>query len=585
MKRFLIALLILVALLCSCEKESEQGSQSQSSALGSESSESFSTESLESIESSESVESESQSQLVTITYDAGVGGTIEGEAVQTLEVGATTTEIKLRANKGYKFLGWSDGGKKMHRSDVATQTITYTATYERFHIVKYTVNNSAQGRIYGVTYQRITDGESTVSVTALPRAGFRFAGWSTGEKSASLQLTPSEDMSVEAIFERVSLELPALIVNTVGSAPIVSKKDYLSCSVTIENAGEFCFDGLSAQVRGRGNTSFEVDKKSYKIKLDKGADLFGNGKAKDWTLISNHFDLSLIRNYLAYSVASKFSALESTTTTQFVDLYINDQFQGVYLLCEQVEAGKNRVDITESVEVDTGYLIELDSRADGIGFFCEGKFHVIKSPDTDDYYFTDEHKAFISDYLTRCMNAIKGGNYDEIEALIDTESFAQAYIVFETFKCVDVGYSSFYMYKDVDGKLICGPVWDFDRSLGNVRDRDEATRYDVLWAIVENPWFRNLMQVEEFRALVCERLDEYLPTIRATLDGCYAYVESRPIAFNRNFERWDILGTWVWPNPDELLELESWQEQVDFTKDYLEKSLAFMVQSYPSTSE
>lgn len=586
MKRFLFILLISLAFLCSCEKAPIESSQRESvSRFESESVSSTESASESSSEVESSSESELPSNLVTVTYDAGEHGTISGEAIQTLEKGATTSKVRVVANNGYKFIGWSDGNTKASRSDVAEVSVTYVATYQKYHAIKYSVNNASYGKISGFVYQRVTDGESTSVVTAVPHNGYRFVGWSTGEKSASLQLTPSEDMSVEAIFERVSLELPALIVNTVGSAPIVSKEDYLNCTVTVENAGELSVSLLEGQVRGRGNTSFEVDKKSYKIKLDKGFDLFGNGKAKDWTLISNHFDLSLIRNYLAYSVASKFSALESTTSTQFVDLYINEQYQGVYLVCEQVEVGENRVDITESVEIDTGYLIEMDGRIDGDGFFYDDKFYAIKSPDTDDYYFTEEHTAFISDYISRCMNAIKGGNYAEIEALIDTESFAQAYIVFETFKCVDVGYSSFYMHKDVDGKLVCGPVWDFDRSLGNVRDRDEATRYDVLWAAVANPWFKNLMQVEEFRALVCTRLDEYLPTIRATLDECYAYVESCSNAFNRNFERWKILGTWVWPNPDELLELESWQQQVDFTKDYLEKSLAFMAQSYPSTSE
>ena len=170
------------------------------------------------------------------------------------------------------------------------------------------------------------------------------------------------------------------------------------------------------------------------MKFDEPIDLFGNGEARTWTLIANHTDLSLIRNYLAYSIAAIFDTQEYTSKTQFVDLYLNGEYRGVYLVCEQVEVHSSRVNIAESGELDTGYLIELDSREEGIGFYLNDKFYAIKSPDTDGRLYTEAHGEFIKSYLVKCIEAISNDDYEKIESLIDTKSFAQAYIVFELFK-------------------------------------------------------------------------------------------------------------------------------------------------------
>ena len=163
-------------------------------------------------------------------------------------------------------------------------------------------------------------------------------------------------------------------------------------------------------------------------------------------------------------------------------VYLNGEYIGVYLLCEQIEVQKTRVNIKESTWVDTGYLIEMDGRGDGTGFHANFKFYAIKTPDPDLPTFTPEHKAFIKDYLEQCFEALKSDDFSEVENLMDVRSFAQAYVVYELFNCVDVGYASFYLHKDQGGPLRCGPVWDFDRSLGIVGNTHGAKDYDALKA-------------------------------------------------------------------------------------------------------
>ncbi len=581
MRKITVIFAILVAFLfifCSCEPFLQESSSSSSNE---ESSEGVSDVGSES-------ESETQidtSSFPTIKYISEEGGTIIGLGEQRVAIGERTEEVRVKANSGYRFIGWNDGIMLMRRSDVVSSDMTYIARFEKFHTVTFACD-SKQGTISGKAIQQIVSGETTSEVTASARAGFKFLCWDNGEVSPTITITPTDSTKITAIFVPSSLQFPSLYIETKDSAPIVSKEEYLSCYITVSNTSEdYAMERALGQVRGRGNTSFQVDKCSYKIKFDERVDLFGMGEARDWALISNHFDLSLVRNYLAYAVASKFETQQFASKNQFIDLYINGEYRGVYLACEQVEVQENRVNITEgSKEEDTGYLIELDSRAEDRGFYVFGKFHAIKTPNPNKGELSAEQTTYIFKYVSKAHSTILKKSWSEVCELVDVESFAEAYVIYELFKCVDVGFASFFMYKEAGGKLAVGPVWDFDRSMGNVGNNESARRYDSLWARKDNIWFLGLFMHEEFEALVCEKLEKYLPTIRQTLEACYIYLEAHEESFNRNFERWDILGGYVYPNPSELNRLQTWREHLDWNKEYLNKSIDFLLETYPPIS-
>jgi hypothetical protein len=355
-----------------------------------------------------------------------------------------------------------------------------------------------------------------------------------------------------------------------------------------------------AQVRGRGNTSWEEsDKKPYKLKFETKTDLFGHGKAKDWTLIPNYTDKSLVRNYLTYMTAKEFSHLVETPDVTLIELWVNEEYRGVYLLCEQIEVGEGRVDVTESYSaIDTGYLIELDGRGDGIGFrvhtslACNQgpnggsyeRIYVVKFPDPDSEFFKKSHIDYIKAYVENCMRALEGNDYEKVKQLIDVDSFAQAYIIFEVFRGADVGWSSFFVHKDAGGKMECGPVWDFDRAMGNIDYNRDALNLDNLYAKNNNEWFYGLLRFEEFEALVTKYLHEYKSTIEATLSESFNYIFSCPQAFNRNFEKWDILNIYVRPNCSEMTKIKTWEGQVEYVRTYLANSLAYMLEQYPSAT-
>jgi hypothetical protein len=519
---------------------------------------------------------------VKVSYEATEGGMIVGTEIQTLSQGDTTTQVEAIPYEGYRFVKWDDGTLSPSRTDIAHSKATYKAIFVKVCSLSITYNKD---ECYFTTdaqsLSQIDAGtEVTLEVTARP--GYKFVGWSNGETNAKTTIKVNENTEISPIFEKTTCKMPIIEINTVNGVGINSTSAFVGCTVNLSNTdnGQEVIN-LGAQIRGRGNSSWNMPKKSYKIKLNNAISLFGFGKEKDWTLIANYCDKSLVRNYLAYSVALQFSELHETSRCQLVEVYLNSEYLGVYLLCEQVEAGDNRVEVDENTSnVDTGYLVELDGRADGTCIAVGGRTYVVKHPDPETE-LTEAHKAYITDYMSKCLSTLKTGTYEQVCELMDVKSFAQAYIVFELFKCADVDWSSFYLHKDAGGKLECGPIWDFDIAIGNIDFNDSAQPSDSLYARNTSHWFYYLFTHKQFEDLVRDTLKEYAPKIESCLEDCYSYIYALPEdAFDRNFAKWDILNIYIWPNPAEILSITTWKGQVEYTKTYLESSLAYLLGKY-----
>ena len=455
--------------------------------------------------------------------------------------------------------------------------------------VSFVVNNDDYGYLEGEVIQQLSPNEQSVAVTAIPYLGYRFKCWSNGSIDNPLVTTVNDNTIIVANFEIDDLELPVMEINTIDKTPITSKEEYVGCDVSVFNTDyQYEFANKTGKIKGRGNSTWNMPKKPYKLKFDKKVDLFGHGSAKTWTLIANYCDPSLARNYFAYEMGA---LLESNycTTTEFIDLYVNHEYMGVYLVCEQNEVGKTRVDIDESYDdVNTGYLLELDGRAvdEGIEdrdyFYFQGQTYAIKSPDTEEEGFNEDFVNYIKNYLSLAFSAIRNKDINLINQYIDIDSFAKSYLVYETMKAIDVGSYSFYLSKDKDGKLTSGPIWDFDISAGNYDygiDNPDSS-YSTLWAATTNIWYRYLLEVDEFRQLVKDYLDDYHDDISSMIDNSINYLKNRSYSFNRNFVKWDILGTYVWPNSPEIVAINSWTGQVDYLANWLHQSLNYIYSYY-----
>ena len=381
---------------------------------------------------------------------------------------------------------------------------------------------------------------------------------------------------------------PFVYVNTDGNSQI-TKEEYTNCSVSVNNTeNEYVIDNATAKIKGRGNSTWGMPKKPYKIKFDSKVNLFGNGKEKTWLLIANYCDKSLSRNLLAYEIAREVG-LSETSTTQPVNVFLNGVYQGVYLVCEQVEIGKTRLNIESDLDnIDTGYLLEMDAHVVDEGvedidyFSIDGKMYALKDPEREEA-FTDEHFNFIKNYVANCYNALSSNDYAVVQNYIDVLSFAKCYLVHEMFNNIDVGFSSFYIYKKAGDKLFAGPLWDFDISSGNC---DYTTRLndgnnpEYLYAKNNNVWYNKLLNFAEFRTLVAEQLALYKDVILAKKQEVVEYQLEYKDNNALNFEVWDILHRYVWPNPKKVVKLHTFERQLAYLDSWLTVKLNYMSTVY-----
>ena len=228
-------------------------------------------------------------------------------------------------------------------------------------------------------------------------------------------------------------------------------------------------------VRGRGNSTWMfADKKPYKIKLKEKTDLFGMGEAKEWALLANRNDSSLLRNRITLFLGDKME-LAYTPKGVPVNLYMNDQSLGSYLLTELVEINENRVEIQspEDGDVSGGYLfavldpdyVSQEPESNRI-VTKNGVFFVVDEPsfDPEEGDGSEEQKAYIAKYIQDAEDAIfDNAGSAKISEYVDLKSAADYWWI-EEFCSNEDGFktTSAYLYKDANDTIHFGPLWDFD---------------------------------------------------------------------------------------------------------------------------
>ena len=274
----------------------------------------------------------------------------------------------------------------------------------------------------------------------------------------------SEDLSQKKLFRPTNL--PLMIINTENSKEITSLDYYINSSIIIINKNKMDLN-TTAEIRLRGHSTSTRPKKPYKIKFTKKQKLLDiDGKYKKWAILANHYDISLIRNILAFKI-SEMIGLEFTPRCEPVDVIVNGNFKGNYFVCDQVEVKEGRVDIEEISDNDItgGYLLEIDQRAtkEEKYFLTEkGLIGEIKYPDSDD--ITKEQENYIKKFLNKLEKNVYLGKLK----YIDLYSFYRYFIIQEFCGDIDTVLSSFNVHKKKgDNKLYFGPVWDYDLSFDN----------------------------------------------------------------------------------------------------------------------
>ena len=352
--------------------------------------------------------------------------------------------------------------------------------------------------------------------------------------------------------------LPTVVVNIANGEEVIEKeKNLISNVYIISENGTDLLATSGTEIRGRGNASWNFEKKPYRLKFDKKQSPLGApASAKKWTLISNHGDKTLMRNILAFEVSRRVGQ-PYTPFCHPVDLIINGEYRGCYQLCDQVEAASGRV------PCEDGYLIEIDAYAwdEEVMFASASGIPVtIKHPDEDD--ITDQQKKFINDYFNKFEAAALASNFTDpnngYRKYLDLDSFLRNFIIGEFCANTDA-FWSVYMYKDAsDGKLHTGPTWDNDLSFDNDYRTHPITSADYLYAVngsfaggrLKDIVDRIVKQDPQAKARLVELWDAALG--KGNLKGLTSYMEDTAELLNEsqqlNFKRWKILDQWVHMN-------------------------------------
>ena len=406
----------------------------------------------------------------------------------------------------------------------------------------------------------------------------------------------SEVRTKDAVFYLAGIDelpkIPELHIQTIGNTDIDSKETYRQATMDLKTNGLYegiqeDFSNVPLKIRLRGNSTFSMPKKSYKIKFNDKREMFTDYKEKDWVLLANYADQSLIRNYLANQLAEGLD-MPFVPISVFVDVYINGEYMGNYMLTDQVEVTNDRVNVEEgSSELNTGYLLEWDNRLyddtiDHSGtnyFFIRGIPFVIKSPNWEDPEYSINQLYYIEDYMLTVYLTLQ--NQEDYSEIIDEKSFIDWYIVNEVFQNVDAGFSSIYLYKEKDGILKMGPVWDFDLALGNAGHLDASLRQPEGFYVSreeKNKLYYFLMQYPSFRTQLKARWNEvYEADILPLLDKVHPITEQMTLSVYQNFNKWDVLGTNdEWYTTPEVKAADTYVLQVWLVYDFLEERIAWL---------
>ncbi len=395
--------------------------------------------------------------------------------------------------------------------------------------------------------------------------------------------------------------LPIICIDTNGkSIPDEPKIEAQMCiywqpgSVSSTSDDSTNYEGYIG-IEKRGNSSQTWPKKPYKVET-RNADgsnlnisLIGLPKENDWVFHAPYVDKTLLRNALIYRLLNEMGWY--APRYRFCELILNDDYQGVYVLIESLKVDEKRLDLTEASATDLSgsYLLELTTKnrlskdEPYLETDIAEQVMAIKYP--ADSALTTAHRNYITSYMNDFEKALSDKSFsgtEDYKNYIDIPSFIDHMLVSEVVRQLDVFCASHHFYKDAGGKLVMGPGWDFNRSIGNYKGHDEwkktgfwmtATRGGCKpfwsWHIYEDDSF-----MKAYKARYAELRNSILSTghIYAIIDEYSAYLDE---AKERNFKIWDIDE-----NRSHKYVQGSYTGEIDYVKSWLEERMTWLDQQW-----
>lgn len=360
---------------------------------------------------------------------------------------------------------------------------------------------------------------------------------SAGSSTTKLNYLPLDDS------EYPYAGIPRIVIVTENYREINDRETEIPAKLQIwgENAPES--EIMDLTIRGRGNSSWGFPQKSYKIEFLAKQSMLGMPKDRDWALIANYADKTLMKNYLAYYLSAKLDAYYAPRC-EFVELYVNRNYLGVYLLTETIKQAKHRVNIPNN---DSAYLVEVDRKyrkteqvvfsheitQDSIGI--PFRVHFPKDISEHSLHAIEDHiksfEIFLKDSSKTSPN---------LNQWIDIDEYIKHYWVQEFAKNPDADFHTSVFFSWFANSVIrMGPVWDFDLSFGgydmeNINSPEKWHLKNPYW----NSYIFNNPTMKQARAYYWNLNREQFITTLKVIDSVQSSLNG---AAENNFKRWNIL--------------------------------------------
>lgn len=456
----------------------------------------------------------------------------------------------------------------------------------------------------------ITEEQKEYTVTfTLPQINYLkadvYCELNIGDEEKTYAQVQTEKCSVTQ--NMVNTGLPIVYINTKKGEAVDSKDVWReNCSFKLINSNGEELNEVT-KIKGRGNSSWNMPKKSYSLKFENKQKPLGMKNSKKWVLIANYSDKSLFRNWYTSYLGNEIFNTVWNPSFEFVDFLLNGEYLGTYLLGEQIKIEEKRVNIQSLADVvtkpnkcedlnddeqitleDGGFILEIDSRLDANFHFdtVKGVHFCLKDPDTDD--FIDNATtldAEISDYIISKIqtaeDSLYGNNFKDenlgYRKYYNVDSFVDWYIVNEFAKNNDsIFFSSVYMYYNPNDCLIyLGPNWDYDIGFGNINYGNCGNAEGEY--IYNTKYIKQLFKDSYFVEKVKNRWNSEKTDLLESFQNELPEEQSKLIQSTKlNFIRWQILGEYVWPNPPGYEYRNSYIKEYEFLTDWIEERYNWM---------
>ena len=376
----------------------------------------------------------------------------------------------------------------------------------------------------------------------------------------------------QSAISRVKLQTPKTID---------SRTEWVE-NVQMITSGQGSSKSYLVRCRGRGNSTWWWSKKwPYLVKLYERESVLGFPKARSWVLMANALDPTMLRNEVSFFMSENFSTLEYTPHLAYVDLYINDDYRGLYQFGEKPRISKSRVNVG-----DDGFLLEVDGKANEgeITFSVTGMNPInIKDPDVT---VGDTNYVYIRDFITELndiMLSRDAAKERKYLGYIDLYSFADYYLINEIAKNVDGNYyTSCYMNLKRGGLLKMGPVWDFDTMYGNYFFGDAEINGFINATsgyLMGMHWLDVLFQDPDFKTILKEKFQYYYDHRQEIYD----FIDEKSTLIKEAIADDNaIWGQLCDRNAPAELVITTYQEKVDSLKQWIEDRFKWLADNLPS---